>query len=432
MKHLIPPSGRRTRQALLLSALLAASAGAQAAGTASDTDISNIARLSYSVGGTTQGDICSSDTGNSAADTDGTCDNNTGKTTFKVDNMVNLSLIENGSAATSVAAGAQNQVTSFTLTNTGNTAQGYNLSAANVGSTVFAAADAFEVSNFEIYVDADNDGVLDAAEVTAGAIASYPSLAAGDSVSLLVVADIPAGQANNTQAAISLTAVTTTVNTTTPVVQSSSNDPLVVDIVFADAATTASGTDPGQVARDAQAVALDAYLVQTAQLTVKKVVAVVCDPVNGNGTPFNIPGAVVRWTLSIENTGSAPAILSTVADALNANTTFDPDLITGDPDPTKCEYAAAGNGVAESGTNGNGVKITVTNTRAMAGSAAGADTTSFYTGTADTDGVTVSGTVGSESLAIDFATALPAGGTYGAGELKEGETVTVYFNVGIN
>jgi hypothetical protein len=38
------------------------------------------------------------------------------------------------------------------------------------------------------------------------------------------------------------------------------------------------------------------------------------------------------------------------------------------------------------------------------------------------------------TLTVDFTTAFPAGGApaYTAGELKSAESVTVYFNVGIN
>ena len=96
-----------------------------------------------------------------------------------------------------------------------------------------------------------------------------------------------------------------------------------VDIVFGDAA----GTD--DLARDANHSSRSAYRVVSAALSVAKISTLICDPFNGTTNPKHIPGAIVRWTITITNTGAASASLSTVADAINALTTFDANLVTG-------------------------------------------------------------------------------------------------------
>ena len=140
--------------AIIAFAVAALSGGAaHAAGTLSGTSISNLATLSYSVGGTAQTSIGSSAGGNTAGA--GTA------TSFVVDNKVNLSVLETGGAVTSVVPGTTNQVTTFTITNSGNTAQGYTFAAANqsaASAVIAGTADSIDVSNFRVFVDANGNG----------------------------------------------------------------------------------------------------------------------------------------------------------------------------------------------------------------------------------------------------------------------------------
>src|SRR3954466_4382178 len=99
---------------------------ANAAGTASSTSITNRATVSYSVGGVAQTAIQSSPTGNTSA---------TGSdTTFLVDNKVIHTVAPVAGAAIQTVPGATNVVAAFTVTNTGNTAQGYLLTPTNLAS----------------------------------------------------------------------------------------------------------------------------------------------------------------------------------------------------------------------------------------------------------------------------------------------------------
>ncbi len=399
---------------------------AHAAGTLSGTDITNLAKLTFSVGAIPQNAICSSPTGNSTSNGDTgaaacvTGTNGALVTTFKVDNKVNLSLTEVSANATPVTPGAINQATGFLLTNTGNTAQGYNLTAAVVpGATTFTVLSTFVTTNVRIFLDSDNDGVLSPAELGAGAITSIASLAPDGTVRLLVVSDIPAALVNGAQATVSLTALARTATTLTALTQAA-NTQAGVEIVFGDAATVAnaSGTDPGQVAGDAQAVARDAYLVQAALISITKTATPICDPFNGNTSPKNIPGSAVQYAITITNAAGAgaSATLSQIQDVLNvANLDFDPGLISGVGAGAVC-IAGTGNqapGVGFGAVRGTGTVIT---TYVAPGPNSVAQA------------VTAGATFASPNVVINFATL--AGTAYGAANatLAPNSFVTVYFN----
>jgi len=279
------------RAALITTALsLAMANNAFAAGTASGTVIGNTATIGYSVDGTEQVSIDAS-------------------ATFKVGTKVNLTLVESGNiGATSVAPDSDLQATTFTLTNIGNAAQGYNLEAANL------TGDNFDVTTFAYYLD-DGNGSFDSNDT---AISFVDSLAAEASIVIHVTASIGT-QTDTQQSDISLTAVTTADNAggsaivalvATPL--NAAYDPTVIQIVFADDLGATTG------ARDASSVAFDAYLVVTATLTVSKTTAVYSDPANGTTDAKAIPGAILTYTITIENTGSATATAVNIQDSLNA------------------------------------------------------------------------------------------------------------------
>jgi hypothetical protein len=300
------------RAAIVATALMFSVANnAMADGTLSGTSVGNIATINYSVDGTAQPEVGSTETGNTSGP--GT------ETTFLVGTTINLTLTETNTTFTSVAAGSVQQATSFTLTNLGNDTQGYTLQAANSALAAFTQSDAFDVTTFAYYIDVNSDGLLDVSDTL---ITSVNSLAPDISIDLLVTATIPVSEADSTQSTISLTAVTTTNNTTNVVVETAgAYDSTVVQIVFSDPSTTATGTDPGQVEGDASAVALSAYRVLTAALTVSKTTAVYSDPANGTTAPKAIPGAIITYTITIVNNGSGTATGISITDIVNEITT---------------------------------------------------------------------------------------------------------------
>ena len=329
--------------ALAVAGLLAGGT-AQAANTASGTDITNLATLNYSVGTVPQTAIGSSEGGNTSGA--GT------PTSFKVDNKVNLSLLETGNAVTSVTPGSVNQVTTFTLSNTGNTAQGYTFVAANASGAVIdgtADDDGFDVTNLRVFVESGTTFGFQPAEDTATVKAN---LAAGTSIVVYVLADVAITAPDTHQANITLTATTTAVNTTTAVSASTIPDRKdEVDIVFADEATTELNFVGASAASNGQATARDAYKVSTSALSVAKTVVPLCDPINGNVNSKNIPGAYVRYTITVSNasTASSSALLTTITDSLVGKpVTLDPNLISGLTAaacvPAGAETSAAGSG----------------------------------------------------------------------------------------
>lgn len=378
-----------------------AAQGALAAGTPSNTTISNSATLNYSVGGVGQTAIGSSPTGNTTGA--GT------PTTFLVDNKVNLTVAESNSTVTSVSPGATNQITTFTVTNNGNTPQGYNLVGANaIGAPiVFGVADDTDITVSSLFVDANANGVYDAGVDTATAISS---LAPDATITVFILSTIPASAINGEQAVVTLSATTTTAGTTTPVVATVGADTAGVDIVFADAANPLSDPFAANTARDAIGIAQDAYRVVSSVVSVTKTATVLCDPLNGITNPKNIPGAIVQYALTVSNAAGtgASATLTTVTDTLAATVTHDPGLRV----PTDAATCIAGAGTS-------GFKIVSSVGGRILGGTAG-----VMTNATDADGANIVG----QAATVTFANALPAGGAYTAGELKPGESATITYN----
>jgi uncharacterized repeat protein (TIGR01451 family) len=403
MKYSNRSGPSRTRLAALIAAGLAfgAAQNAMAAGTASGTSISNTATLSYAVGGVSQTDIP------------------TTSTSFVVDNKVNLTVAEDGGTLTTVGVvpGATGVVTTFTVTNNGNTVQDYALSVNNAitsGEALFGSTDNFDVTACSAFVDNGN-GTYESGDDTATFI---DELAADTSRTVHVVCSVPIAQVNTDVSLVSLTATThngggasalgalTTEDTGADVANT-------VQVVFADVA----GSD--DAARDGAHSARDGYLVTSAVIAVAKTSTLLCDPFNGIANQKHIPDAIVRWTIQVTNSGATSATLSTITDALSANTTHDANLVV-PADAASC-YSATG--TPESAA-GRGFQIEYSNlARALGG------TGGYMTGAADGDGATIAG----QNVTIDFAAALPVDGAngYAAGELKAGETATVTFNVTI-
>ena len=408
----------------LMLGLSSISAWAVPIGTPSGTTVSNLATVNYSVGGVAQTAIGSTVAGNTRGA--GVA------TTFLVDSKVNLTVAEGNATFTSVVPGQTGAATTFTVTNTSNTTLDFSLAAANVasGQVLFAGTDNFDATACATFLDTNANGVYDSGTDLAAAF--IDELISGNSATVFVVCNIPGTQVNNDNAIVSLVATAqgtfTGANNTyvaTPaalgaaITQTAGANTANVDQVFADIA----GSD--DAARDAKHSARDEFRVVSATISVTKTATPLCDPFNNTTNPKEIPGGVVRWTITIANTGGASASLTTIADTLNANTAFDPDLIA--TTSVVCEFAAGGAGTPENAV-GRGFRVQNTVARPMLGSPGGTTLSSYFTTAADADGFDAV----AAALTMNLGTALPAGGAYTAGELKAGETLTIYFNAGIN
>jgi uncharacterized repeat protein (TIGR01451 family) len=390
------------------------SQSALALGTASGTVVDNLAKLSYSVGGTAQNEICSSTTGNTTGNggtTGTTCVSGTNgatATSFTVDNKTNLTVAEGNTTFTSVVPGQTTAVTTFTVTNNGNTVQDVLLAGANVAAaqTLFTLTDNFQMSNVLVFVDSNNNGTYDAGTDTATFI---DELAANGSKTVFIVADVPSTQINNDAALVSLTATVAAGGAAATqgaaVAETTGADTAGVDIVFADAA----GSD--EVARDGKHSARDAYKVVSAVISVQKTSALLCDPFNGSTNPKNIPGAAVQYAITITNTGTAAATLSQVTDTLNAALAFNTDLISG------------------TGAGANCVTGTGSLSASGFGAVSGTGATTYAAPGLAAQAVTAGASVAGQLVTINYGTlASPATGSLVGGVLPAGDFVTVYFN----
>ncbi|HPF25873.1 MAG TPA: hypothetical protein PK159_04700 [Steroidobacteraceae bacterium] len=285
---------------------------AYGAGTPANTAINNRATVNFSVNGVVQAPIESSPTGNSVPGA-----NNGANTTFVVDNRIDLTVTEVSGNATGTTPGQPNGVTAFTVTNTGNSAQGYQLTPTNLtGGTLFGASDVFDMANLRVFVDANGNSTYEPATDTA---TSINTLAPDANVIVFVVADTPITATNGQAANVRLTARTAAPGTngaTLMTETAGAETPGTVDVVFGD------GTAGGNVARDGQGFADDQYLVSAATLTVAKARTVVSDPFNGTTNPKSIPGAVLEYAVTVTNSGGTAATGVVITDPVPANTTF--------------------------------------------------------------------------------------------------------------
>lgn len=297
-------------------ALAGQSAFAASTETPSGTDITNTATVSYSVGAVSQPD-------------------ETATRIIEVDNKV-LFTVANTSGA-NVVPNAADQVLTFTITNSGNTTQGYAL------DVEASAGDNFDGNNVRLYVENGATAGFQAGEdtvYTAGGGANAGDLnpfggAGADVMTVYVVADVPpngggTAPADSETADYHLSATTLNAGTTTVTTQTAGADTFnAIDVVFGDIAGTATGDG----ARDGVHSATGTYTVASSQLTVTKTSAVISDPFNGvSANAKSIPGAVVEYTITVANAPGASASASsvTLSDPIPANVTYSAGTITFD------------------------------------------------------------------------------------------------------
>lgn len=293
------------------------STSALAVGTDAGTPIDNQATVDYKVGGVDQTPQVSPNT------------------RFLVDQVVDFVVAEADGGDTSVAAGEQDAVARFTVTNTGNEAQDFALSVLDlVGGTVFSL-DTIQTDALTIVVDANDNDVYDAG---VDLVQSYiDALSADDAaaadadnvISVFILGDIPAGASDGDAANIELTATAYKVDGSPGLgtIESESgvnDDPDTVQIVFSAAVDSgATATSAGQ----------DGYLVASANLTAAKASTVISDPLGASApAALAIPGAIVEYEVTITNTGDLPATELVITDDIQSDLTFETGNYAGTTD----------------------------------------------------------------------------------------------------
>jgi hypothetical protein len=294
----------KTAGGLLGAVLLAVYSSASLAITAANTPVNNLATVNYQVGGVGQPAIGSSSTGN----TSGAGSN----TSFVVDDKITF-VVSTVDVADVPVTPAQTTVgvLVYKITNNGNATHGFLFSTVNEANATVSPfggnADDFNTVTPAVFVSKNNTSTYVPANDTS---ASLFSLAPGTSNFVFIVVPantgIPGTQVNGDvavmgligQAAVTGASYAAGAGTASVDQSGSAWTAGVMQVIFADAA----GTD--DVALDGKSSSRDAFIVQSAALTIKKVVTVVSDP-TGDAIPHAIPGALMQYTITIVNSASA-------------------------------------------------------------------------------------------------------------------------------
>lgn len=301
--------------------MILATGSAFAAGTNAGETVFNQATLSYDVGTVTT-------TVSSDNDTDPS--NGINGTTLLVDNKVDLTMSATGAT---VIPGSTNQILVFTLENTGNEDQGYDIDLF-VGAT--PADDDFDMNSVRVYLDNNKDGLLDGGDTlytvnnaTLSSIGDVPANSGASSIiQILVVANTPATATDTQTASYTLKANTLHASThpsagTETTDTGGVDDPAAIDIVLADSDAGAGVGGSTDGATNGDFLDTATYTVQAATIAVTKTAAVISDPINGvSANAKAIPGAIVRYTITVSNSGATDATNVVLTDTIPTFTDF--------------------------------------------------------------------------------------------------------------
>lgn len=255
---------------------------AWALGTPSGTAVNNTATLQYAQGGLSR-------------------EINSNASSFRVDEIANVVVQKTDADRIVVASPDTRRVMTFTITNTGNGSQRFQVSvnAANPNSQ-------FDPAAVRMIVDSNGNGSYEpGVDVPYTAGQNDPVIAPDRSVTMFVVSDIPPARPNNDVGLIVLT-VQESVGTGAP------------GTVFAGRG--ASGSDLVIGASRGIGVAQNGYVVLQAQPVLTKTQVVV----NQGGGSAPLPGSIVTYSLQLDLRGSGSAFNGVVADTVPANTSYVP------------------------------------------------------------------------------------------------------------
>jgi uncharacterized repeat protein (TIGR01451 family) len=262
-------------------AVVGAPLASHAAGTPAGTSIQNTAEVSYTLGSSTV-----------------TTTSNTSSVTVAeiLDAVLTLA-----AATVQVSVGATNEELVFTLTNTGNGTETFNLTALSAG----VVGDDFDptLAIPAIYFDTDNSGDFSAADVAYSTGVNDPVVAADASVRLIVVNNIPNAAVNGNRGRSQLTAAAAT---------GSGNPGDSFGLVGDGGVEAVAGTTGGD------AVLFGEYLVADVLLTAVKSQAIL-DQFNG-ARP--LPGARISYQIVVTASGSGTAAATSFSDLIPPNTTY--------------------------------------------------------------------------------------------------------------
>ncbi|MCZ6618560.1 MAG: hypothetical protein O7E57_10535 [Gammaproteobacteria bacterium] len=289
MKDIVGKPGGKLRQrslSAIAALLILLSAPAWSAGTPAGTVIDNMAQVSFDVAGTPV-----------------TQDSNISSITVqeRIDVVVTLQ-----SPQILVAASDTNRALLFTVTNTGNGSEPFQLAIDSaIGGDDFDPIPAVP----GIYFDTDASGDFTVGDIAYVSGTNDPVLAADASVDILLINDIP-GAVNDGDIGRSQLTADSLTGTGAPgdvfVGQGDGGSDAVLGT------TGGSGNDTGE------------YIVADVQISVLKSVTVL----NQFGGSEPIPGATLTYTITVEVTNTGTASSTVFNDPIPANTTYAPGSIS--------------------------------------------------------------------------------------------------------
>lgn len=251
---------------------------AMASGVSAGTLIENTATATYTSGSAS-----------------GTVQSNT--VTVRVDELLDVAVA--GLTSTPAVAGAGNVVLAYSITNTGNGPEAFNV----VVDPAVAGND-FDVTVQQVVVDTNGNGTYDpGVDQVLPAGSPTPVIAADGSLKVFVIVTLPAGAADgdNSQVRLTADAVTGTGSPGT-----------------AFAGQGAGGGDAVVGSSGASANGLDSLIASLAAVSLTKSAAIV-DPFGGSKP---VPGATVTYTLTATVSGTGQADNLHITDVIPTGTTY--------------------------------------------------------------------------------------------------------------
>lgn len=268
---------------VIAMALLAMPQAAQAAGVTAGTLIENTATATYTSGSAS-----------------GTVQSNT--VTVRVDELLDVAVAGLTSAPAPIGSGTV--VLAYSVTNTGNGPEAFNL-AANPA----VAGNQFDATVQQIVIDTNGNGTYDpGVDQVLPAGSATPAIPADGSLTVFVIVSLPAGATDGQTSQVELTASAAT-GTGTPGTSFAGQG-----AGGGDAVVGASGADDN---------AYDSLIAALATVTLTKA-AVIADPFGGNKP---VPGAVVTYTLTATVNGTGQVQDLRVTDAYPTGTTYEPGTL---------------------------------------------------------------------------------------------------------
>lgn len=259
--------------------LLFCSAPTLAAGVKAGVIIENTATATYNNGTTT-----------------GTIQSN--KVSVRVDELLDVSVA--GLTSSLAANGGGQAVLAYSLVNTGNGPEAFNLAA-----TPAVAGNDFDVAVSSIVIDTNDNGTYDpGVDQMLGAGAATPEIAADTSLKVFVIVQVPSSVADGTTSQITLTATAAT-GSGTP------------GTAFAGAGAGGGDAVVGQ--SGAHGAANDSIRVEAATVSLSKSATLL----NQFGSSKPVPGAVITYQIDAAVSGSGSVSNLVVNDVIPDGTTYE-------------------------------------------------------------------------------------------------------------